>query len=210
VEIFDKLAKETDEILTIVISSKLSATYESATRAKELRQGKSRLEIVDSLSVTSPLGLIAVSAAKAAKAGANMDEVMKVTRNSIRLIDVRMALETLEYLRKGGRIGAAQAFLGSMLKMNPVLTIKEGIVTGITRVRSRTKAIDYLCDFALNFPAAEEIAVEDATTPDEAEIVVERISSKYPKERIYRTKVSPVIGVHVGPDVLGVSVLPKG
>jgi len=210
VEIFDKLAKETDEILTIVISSKLSATYESAIRAKELRQSKARLEIIDSLSTTTALGLIAISAAKAAKAGARLDEVMEVARSSMRRIDIRMAFDTLEYLRKGGRIGAAQAFLGSMLKMNPILTVKDGIVTGVTRVRSRAKAIDCLCDFALGFPDIEEIAVEDATTPDELDILIERISSKIPRERIYRMKVSPVIGVHVGPHVLGISVLPKG
>jgi len=210
VEIFDKLAKETDQILTITVSSKLSATYESALKAKELSQSKARIEIINSLKIVSALGLIAISAGKAAKAGASIDEVINVVHSSMPRVDILMALDTLEYLRKGGRIGAAQALLGSVLKMNPVLTLKDGVVTPVTRVRSRAKAIDYLHDFATGFSQIEEIAVEDATTPNEAEALVERLSSKFPKEHIYRMKISPVIGVHVGPDVIGVSVLPKG
>ncbi len=210
VEIYNKLTKETDQILTITVSSKLSATYESALKAKELSQSKARIEVIDSLKIVSALGLIAISAGKAAKAGANIDEVMAVVHSSMPRVDILMALDTLEYLRKGGRIGAAQALLGSVLKMNPVLTLKDGVVTPVTRVRSRAKAIDYVYEFAMGFDQVEEIAVEDATTPDEAEALVERLSSKFPRERIYRMKISPVIGVHVGPDVIGVSVLPKG
>lgn len=207
-EVYDRLAEETDEILAIVISSKLSATYEAAVEGKELRKSKSPLEIIDSLWVTMGLGLIVISAAKAAQAGASLDEVIDVARSSMRRVDFRMAFDTLEYLQRGGRIGTAQAFLGSMLKVNPILTIKDGYTEAVARTRSRAKAIDYLCEFAMSFSHIEEMAVEDATTPDEAEMLVERLSTKFPKERIYQAKVSPVVGTHVGPHVLAVSVLP--
>ncbi len=209
-DVFDRLAEETDEILTIAISSRYSATYKAAVQGKELRKSKARLEIIDSLWATMGLGLIVISAAKAAKAGASLDEVIDVARSSVRRVDMRMAFDTLEYLRRGGRIGTAQAFLGSMLKVNPIITIKDGYTEAVTRTRSREKAIDYLYDFAMSFPHIEEMAIEDATTPDEAETLVERLSSKLPRERIYRAKVSPVVGTHVGPHVLGVSVLPRG
>ena len=207
-EVYDRLAEETDEILAIVISSKLSATYEAAVEGKELRKSKSPLEIIDSLWATMGLGLIVISAAKAAQAGASLDEVIDVARSSMRRVDFRMAFDTLEYLRRGGRIGTTQAFLGSMLKVNPILTIKDGCTEAVARTRSRAKAIDYLCDFAMSFSHIEEMAIEDATTPDEAEMLVERLSTKFPKERIYQAKVSPVVGTHVGPHVLAVSVLP--
>ena len=207
--VYDKLSKETDEILTITISSKLSATYKAALDGKELMKGKARLEIIDSLSVMVGLGLIVISAAKAAKAGASLDEVIDVVRSSMGRVDFRLAFDTLEYLRKGGRIGTAQAFLGSALKVNPILTIRDGLTEGVTRVRCRAKAIDYLGDFVMNFPDVEEIAIEDATTPDEAKILAERLGSRFPSERIYWMKVGPVIGTHVGPHVLGVGVLPK-
>jgi len=206
-KVFDRLAEETDEILAIVISSKYSATYEAAVEGKELRKSKARLEIIDSLWATMGLGLIAISAAKAAQAGASFNEVIDVARSSMRRVDMRMAFDTLEYLKRGGRIGTAQAFLGSMLKVNPIITIKDGYTEAVARTRCRAKAIDYLCDFAMSFSHIEEMAVEDAGTPDEAEMMVERLSTKFPRERIYRTKVSPVVGTHVGPHVLAVSVL---
>ncbi len=207
-DVFDRLAEETDEILTIAISSRYSATYKAAVEGKELRKSKARLEIIDSLWATMGLGLIVISAAKAAKAGASLDEVIDVARSSVRRVDMRMAFDTLEYLRRGGRIGTAQAFPGSILKVNPIITIKDGYTEAVTRTRSRDRAIDYLCDFAMSFSHIEEMAIEHATTPDEAEMLVERLSSKLPRERIYRAKVSPVVGTHVGPHVLAVSVLP--
>ncbi|MEN8615390.1 DegV family protein [Dehalogenimonas sp. THU2] len=206
-EVYDKLAEETDEILVITLSHKYSATYEVALRAIDQMKKKCRVEVVDSLWAIMALGLIVAAAAKAANSGASLDEVLKLTRNNMQRVDMRMAFDTLEYLKRGGRIGTAQAFLGSMLKVNPIITIKDGYTEAVARTHSRAKAINYLCDFAMTFSHIEEIAVEDATTPDEAELLVERLSTKFPRERIYRTSVSPVVGTHVGPHVLAVSVL---
>ena len=206
-EVYDRLAQETDEILVITLSSKYSTTYEAALQGKEMRKSKCRVEVIDSLFSISALGLICISATKAAQAGASLDKVIDVVRSNMRRVDLRIAFDTLEYLKRGGRIGTAQAFLGSMLKVNPILTIKDGYTEGVAKTRCRAKAIDYLCDFAMSFSHIEEMAIEDATTPDEAEILAERLSTKFPRERIYRTKVSPVVGTHVGPHVLAVSIL---
>ena len=207
VDAFDKLAEETDEILAITVSHKLSATHETASHAVELMKRKCRVEVIDSLEVAMAEGLIVIAAARAARAGANLDEVLKLTRRNISRVEIRMAFDTLEYLKKGGRIGRAQALLGSILKLNPILGLKDGEVYPFARERSRAKAIDYLYNFALGFSNIEEMAVEDATTPDEADVLVERLSTKCPKERIYRSKLSPVLGAHVGPHVLSVAVL---
>jgi len=204
---YDKLAEETDEILAITISHKLSATYESATQAVNKMKKKCRVEVVSSQWALMALGLIVIAAAKAANSGASLDEVAALTRKNITRMDMRIAFDTLEYLRRGGRIGKAQAFFGSLLKVNPILTIKDGETYPAARERSRAKAVDYLCNFATSFSHIEEMAVEHATTPNEAEKLIERIGAKFPKERIYRSKVSPVIGAHVGPRVLGVAVL---
>jgi DegV family protein with EDD domain len=208
-EVYDKLATETDEILVITISSKLSATYKAAFDGKTLMKSKARLEVIDSLSAMVGLGLIAVAAAKKAKTGAGLDDVIGVVRATMNRVDLRLAFDTLEYLRKGGRIGAAQAFLGSALKVNPILTLKNGLTEGVTRARCRSKAIEYLGDFVMSFNDVEEIAIEDGTIPNDVEILTERISSKFPRERIHWMKVGPVIGTHVGPHVLGVGVLPS-
>jgi DegV family protein with EDD domain len=206
-QVYDSLAEETDEILVIALSSKLSTVYEVELQAVELMKRKCRVEVVDSQAGAMALGLINIAAAKAAKAGAGLDELLDVTRRNISRSKICFAFDTLEYLRRGGRIGAAQAFLGSLLKVNPVLTLRDGAAYPMAKPRSRTKAIDYLYNFGLGFSNIEEMAVEDATTPDEAEILVERLASRFPRERIHRAKVTPVRGTHVGPRVLGVTVL---
>jgi DegV family protein with EDD domain len=208
IDIFDKLSGDTDEILCITISSKLSATYESASEGKRRWQGNARLEIIDSYNAIMGLGLITIAAAKAARSGCSLDEVIELTRNNMKRVDFRMVFDTLEYLRRGGRIGAAQVLLGSMLKINPVITLKDGATEAVTKFRSRAKAMDYLVDFAKSYPSVQEIAVEDATTPDDVSLLISQLSTALPGKTIHRMKVSPVIGTHVGPHVLGVGVLP--
>jgi DegV family protein with EDD domain len=208
-ETYDSLVGEADEIVSIHISSRLSATYQAAVDGRELSRAKARIEVIDSQWAIAGLGLIAVAAAAAARDGGGLNEVVDVVRSSMQRVDFRMAFDTLEYLRRGGRIGRAQTFLGSALKINPILTIRDGLTEGVARVRCRAKAIDYLCDFALGFNDIEALAIEDGTSADEVGILVQRLGSKFPAERIYRMKVSPVIGTHVGPHVLGVGVLPS-
>jgi DegV family protein with EDD domain len=207
VNTFDKLAEETKEIVVITFSQKLGASYAAALEAKGMMKRKCRVEVIDSEWVAMAQGLIVIEAAKAARRGAGVDKVVSLTRRNIPRADVRMVFDTLEYLSRGGRIGKAHTFLSSVLRVNPVLGIKDGEVYPFAREHSRTKAIDYLYHFATSFSRIEGMAVEDATTPDEADELAKRLSAKFPKETIYRTKVSPVVGVHVGPHVLAVSVL---
>jgi DegV family protein with EDD domain len=118
-----------------------------------------------------------------------------------------MCFDTLEYLRRGGRIGRAQALLGSMLKVNPILGTKDGEVYPFGRARSRAKAIDQLYNFAKSFPKVRGLAVEHATTPEEVEALAQRLNLIFPRERLYICRVAPVIGTHVGPHVIGIAVL---
>ncbi len=206
-EIFNKLAKETDEILVIVVSSKLSGTYQSALQAKSLFEGKCRIEVIDSMKVAMSLGLIVISVVKAAKAGAKLDEVAHLVRQAMPRSHLIAYFETLKYLAKGGRIGKAQGMLGAMLSIKPILTVRDGEMAPLTRVRSRTAGMDYLYNFVAGFSNIEGLAVEHATTPADAEALVERLNPVFPRERIYRSTVSPVVGTYAGPDAMAVSVL---
>ncbi|MBA7469121.1 Protein DegV [subsurface metagenome] len=206
-EIYDKLAEETDEILAIIVSAKLSGTYEVALQSIGLMKRKCRVEVIDSQFGAAAEGLVVIAAAKAAQAGASLGEVIDVTQKTIPRVDMRAAFDTLEYLKRGGRIGKAQAFLGSMLNINPIITLKGGVVEPAGRTRSRAKAIERLYDFAVSYSHIEEMVVEDAACPDDAELLVERLDSKFPKERIYRSKTTPVIGTHTGPGLLLVAIL---
>ena len=206
-ETYNKLAEETDGIIVITISSKLSGTYEVALQSTGLMKRQCRIEVVNSQLAIMGQGLIVITAAKAAQAGANFDEVLDVIHRNIPRVDLRCAFDTLEYLERGGRIGKAQAFLGSLLRFNPIICLKDGEVFPAGRERSRTKAIAHLHNFATSYSHIEEMAVECALALDEADMLVEQLSSKFPKERIYRSRPSPVISTNTGPGLLVVAVL---
>ncbi len=209
-DVYDKLAQETDEILVIVLSTKLSGTYQSAMNAKDMYQGKCRIEVIDSLSTAMGLGLMVVAAAKATQRGAKLDEVVDMVNERILLSHPIFYFETLKYLAKGGRIGKAQGLLGAILSIKPLLTVKDGEMAPLTRVRTKAAGMDCIYNFVAGFPHIEEIAVEHCTTPDDADKLVERLSSIYPKERIYRSTISPVLGTYAGPNALAVTVLEAG
>ena len=204
---YDKLSEKTNEIVVICLTSKLSATYQVALQAIGLLKKRCRIEVLDSQWAVMAQGFIAITAAKAARAGASLDEVVDVARHTMRRVDMCAAFDTLEYLERGGRIGKAQAFLGSLLKVNPIIGMKDGEVRPIARERSRVKAIDYLYNFATSFANVEGLAVEYATDSNEADRLVQRLHSKYPQVSIYLSRTSPVIGTHTGPGLIVVSVL---
>ncbi len=207
VDAYEKLADEADEVVVITISHKLSAVGEVARQAMELARRRPRVEIVDTTWALMSEGLIVITAARAAKEGASLEEVIEVARRNIPRTDLRMAFDTLKYLERGGRIGKAQALLGSMLKINPILGLRDGEIYPVGREHSRSKAIEQLCNFVNSFSRIEEMAIGDGTTPDEAEALAKRLNDKFPAERIIRFKVTAAVGAHVGPHVLSVAIL---
>jgi DegV family protein with EDD domain len=206
-DILGKLAKETNEILVITLSQKYSATYNIFLKSKETIKSKCNIEVIDSQVAIGGQLILVTSAALMAKAGAKLGEITNWVRGAIPRIHVLMTFDTLEYLRRGGRIGKAQAFLGALLKVNPILGIKNGDTFPIARVRSRARALDFMVNFVKSFKKIDALAIEDASTTNELEMLAQRLKGLVPQESFYRSKVSPVVGTHVGPRVLSVSVL---
>jgi DegV family protein with EDD domain len=206
-EFFTKLAEETKEIVTITLSEKFSATYAAALQGKAMVKKDCRIEVIDSQAGACAQMLLVISAAKMAQSGANLEQIADWVRRAIPRVHVLVSFDTLEYLRRGGRIGKAQAFLGGLLKVNPIVGVKDGATFPIARPRNRVQAMDFLVNFVKGFSRIEAVAVEDATTPDDLQTLAGRLKDVVPPERIYRSKVSPVIGTHVGPHVLAVAVL---
>jgi DegV family protein with EDD domain len=204
---YARLAEETDEILVIILSSKLSGIYNAALQSASLVEGKYRIEVVDSLSAVMAQGMVVIKAARAVREGANLDETLEIVRTNLPRSQMRAAFDTLEYLQRGGRIGRAQALLGSMLKINPLVTLKNGLVEPAGRAHSRSKAIDLLYDFAASYSYIEEMAVEGAACPEDVEHLVKRLGTIFPEERIYKSRTTPVIGAHTGPGLILVAVL---
>lgn len=206
-ERYDELAEDADEILVITISSKLSATYKVASQAVTLMKKKCRVKVIDSTLAIMAQGLVVIKAAEAAQAGASLEEIEELVKKDVARVDMRGAFDTLKYLARGGRIGKAQSLLGSMLNVNPIVSLKDGEVFPISRERSRVKAIQHLCDFVRGYASIEKMAVEHAGYPDDAETLIEQLSPLFPREQIYISRSSPVIGTHTGPSLLVVAVL---
>jgi DegV family protein with EDD domain len=204
---YARLAEETDEILVIMLSSKLSGLYNAAVQSAGLIEGDCRIEVMDSNCAVMSQGFAVIRAAQAAQKGAKIDELMVQVKKDLTRVEIRAAFDTLEYLQRGGRIGKAQALLGSMLKVNPIIALKDGKVEPAGRARSRAKAIDALYDFAASYKKIDELAVEDAACREDGDTLVKRLSAIYPAERIYRTRTTPVIGTHTGPGLLLVAVM---
>lgn len=204
--VYQKLAKEADGIVSVHISSKLSGTCNSALQGKELAAVSCPIEVVDSQVLTMPLGMMVIEAARLAKKGAGLEEVLAELKRAIATTRMLGLLDTLKYVAMGGRIGKAKVLLGSILNVKPLLSLQDGEVVPAGQARSRSKGIDRLFDFVKSTPNIQDLAVVYNTTPDEAKALVERIGAVFDKKRIYLATVGPMLGVHMGPGALVVAI----
>jgi len=201
-DVYSKLSKATDEVVSIHVSSKISGTYNSALQGRELVEARGHIEVVDSVSLSMGLGLIAMAAARLAKAGEGLQEVMEEIRQAIPGIRLLGVLDSLKYLLLGGRIGKVKALLGGMLNVKPMITMRDGELFPAGLARTRSKGIERLIDFVKNALNIQELAIVHSTTPDEASSLRERIGSIFDERRIYLARLGPALGVHADPGTL--------
>lgn len=207
-EVYDRLAEEAEEVLAVILSPKLSATYESAQRGMELRRNTDcRVEVVHDNHTAGSHGLLVMAVNDAAQQGASMEELKELVQELDKKAHVRLTFDTMEYIKRSGRIGGAQAFLGSLLHFHPIIGVIDGVVDGAGRVRSRRKALDWLVNFAAGFNNISRLGVEYATTKEEAEELIRRLGSIFPADKIERFVIGPVIGTHLGPHTIGVALI---
>lgn len=203
-ETFHRLSDDgADAIVCINLSARLSATMQSAQVAAKALDGKTPIEIIDSFSASMGIGNLVLHAARRARDGATLDEIVGEVKARRSREHVFAALDTLEYLRKGGRIGGAQAMLGSMLSIKPIISVIEGAVEPAGRVRTRSKALRFLID---QIPAGkvELISVLHANAPDVDEFLA-MLAPVVPDAEVTVGTIGPVIGVHTGPRVMGIA-----
>jgi len=203
-DIYQKLSQEADGIVSIHVTSRLSGTYNSAIQGKELAEDVCPIEVVDSQTVSMAMGIIAITAAKIARSGKSLQQVVAEVRQIIPNIHLLILFDTLKYLAKGGRIGKAKELLGSVLNVKPLLTIKDGELVPAGQVRTRSKGIQRLFEVVKNAKGIQDLSIVYSTTPDEAQILTERVGSVFPKEQIILARVGPALGVHAGPGALAI------
>lgn len=206
-ETYETLAEDADAIVSIHVASRLSATYDAARLA--CTDFNFPVSVIDSETASMACGLLVITAARAANLGADLKEIEELLRDTIPRTITYGVFSTLEYLQRGGRIGRAQAFLGSLLKISPILAISSGEVLPVARIRTRSRAIDRLCVIVGRLGPIEDMSVMRTTDPQEAEALAHRLSSVFPAERMYRASIGPAMGTYVGPDAVGVSAIWK-
>jgi len=205
---YNKLTETGDEILAIILSAKLSGTVQSAMAGKSLMKTKKfRVEVIDSQTVAGGLGLVVLAAARKAQQGASMNELIEFTKKALTRSHFIVYFDTLKYLTKGGRIGKAQGLLGSVLPIKPILNIKDGEMSPVTRLRSNTAGITYLNNYLNSFKNIDTVLIEHTTSVESADELARLFSSTHPKVPVLRSTVAPVLGVYGGPDAFAASVL---
>ncbi len=206
-EIYQALLAQDYQILTIVISAKLSGTVNSAEQAKGMLPSGAPIEIVDSNSTAMGLGFHILTVARAIKQGANLAESVALAQKAREHTGIFFAVDTLEFLHRGGRIGGATRFLGTMLNFKPILELRDGRVEPIERVRTRGKSLNRIVELAVEQVAGRtpvRLASLHANAPEDAKLVLQEASAKLnPIETVF-SEVSPVVGNHAGPGVVGI------
>jgi DegV family protein with EDD domain len=207
-EVYEPLLKETDEIVSVHISSKLSATQDNARQAAQaLADRGARIEVIDSRVVSLGLTFVTLAALRAAREGQRIEEVKAVAERTTERIRIHVMLDTLEYVRRGGRIGRARAFLGAMLRVKPILALRDGEVHPEERVRTKRHAVERLFQIATSHPNVREVAIAYSTDPQDARDFEQRLAEVMPHLNIWVARFGPVLGTHGGPGALGIGLL---
>jgi DegV family protein with EDD domain len=206
--VYEPLVAAGREVISIHISSGISGTVESARQARQQLvdsgQGGERITVYDSQSGCGGQALLALVAARSARAGAGAAEAVEKVERAHDSLKMWFAIDTLEYLRRGGRIGAAQALLGSALQIKPILTLEEEI-RPIERVRTRRRAFERMVEFARERKqdGADAWVVQHIHDPDTARQLVDECRQVFGSDPVFVSEIGPVIGAHIGPGLLG-------
>ena len=193
-------------VVCINLSGELSATVQSARNAATAVAGDIDVRVIDSRSLTGGLGTMVLEAAAAARNGADVDAVVALVESMIPRTEIYGGLDTLENLKKGGRIGSAKALLGSMLSVKPIIHIADGAVEEAGKQRTRKRALEWMCDQLFAEGTVEKLSILHGQAPD-IDAFLDMISERYPREQIRLGTIGAVIGTHGGPGVIGMCYL---
>jgi len=208
--VYEPLVAAGRDVVSLHISGGISGTVEAARQAAaELGSSGGRIEVIDSKLACGALGMVVLAASAVARAGGDLDAVAARAREAIDATRLWFAVDTLEYLQRGGRIGTAQAWLGGALKIKPILTF-DGEISPVERVRTSGRAFERMVDYlrSRHDDGADGWVVQHIQAPDVAERLVAAGREIFGREALFVSEIGPVIGAHVGPGLVGVGGLP--
>jgi DegV family protein with EDD domain len=211
--VWEPLLEAGRDIVSIHLAGGISGTCEAARQAHGLLAERglgARVEVIDSETACGGMGMLVLAACAAASAGADKDAVVARVREARSRLRIWFCLDTLEYLRRGGRIGKAQAWLGGTLKIKPILSLEYEIVP-VERVRTAGRAFERMVKYAqeLHADGADGWVVQHIQAPDQAQRLIDRCREIFDSEPVFTSEVGPVIGTYTGPGLIGVGAVPR-
>jgi len=211
-EVWEPLLERGEDVVSIHLAGGISGTAEAARQAQTIvgERGLGRVEVIDGETACGGTALLVLAAAAAARGGGDADAVVARTRAARRVLRIWFCLDTLEYLRRGGRIGKAQAWLGGTLKIKPILSLEYEIVP-VERVRTAGRAFERMVRYAqeLHEAGSDGWVVQHIQAPEQAERLIERGRQIFDSEPVFTSEVGPVIGTYTGPGLIGVGGIPR-
>jgi DegV family protein with EDD domain len=208
--VYAGLLDSAEAIVSVHSSARLSLTTEAAAEAAAQLGAEERVHVIDSQYMGGGLGLIALAAARRAAAGESAERVVATVYDAREELKMWFAIDTLEFLRRSGRIGAASAWIGSTLSVKPILTIDGGQMMPVERVRTSQRAFERLVDYARqrHSSGADAWFVQHVRSPEQAELLIERVREVFETEPIFVSEIGAVVGTHTGPGLIGLGALP--
>jgi DegV family protein with EDD domain len=207
IDLYGRLLKQTDQVLSLHMSGHLSDTVENARLARRMYLGRCTIEVINSFSTTVGLGYLVQTAATAAAAGRSLDDCIRLVRGLMPHIYLFFLVKHLPYLEREGRISPAQSFLGSMLNVMPLLQIEDGEIIPLEKVRTAQQGVDKLFDYVSEFGQLQKAAVLQNGFAKEQQMLLERLELTYPGHPFKLLSCNPSLAVHLGPEAMGVVVL---
>jgi DegV family protein with EDD domain len=211
--VWEPLIEQGDDVVSIHLAGGISGTAEAARQAQSMLAERGlgeRVAVIDGETACGGLGMLVLAAASAARAGGDLASVVERVREARRVLRIWFCIDTLEYLRRGGRVGKAQAWLGGTLKIKPILSLEYEIVP-VERVRTAGRAFERMVRYAqeLHDAGADGWVVQHIQAPEQAGRLIERCREIFDSEPVFTSEVGPVIGTYTGPGLIGVGAIPR-
>nr|BEL01197.1 DegV family protein [Dehalococcoides mccartyi] len=207
--VYKNLSKETDQIVSLIMSAKLSGTYNSAVQGRELAKSSSNIELIDTKATSGALGLLATQAAEMAKMGESAGNIIDTVRNNIPHVHIWALLDTVKYVLRSGRLSSASNLISGVLSIRPMITLREGSLWPASIHRTRNKGLEKLAELVKTNRNVEAVQIVQSVDLVEAQTLKEKLANFIDQSKIHVSQLGPALGVHGGPGTLVVAIKEK-
>jgi DegV family protein with EDD domain len=205
-DVYQRMGKDAEQIVSIHMSSELSPMWQQARRAAEMLKGRYTIRVIDSLSTSFGLGMLVEQAAEAAQQGASVNEIARITNGAVPHLYVAIFSESLNYLERSARLGSSQSVLGTMLGIKAMLMMEDGKLAPLEKVQTRDEVVEKLHEFVIEFASVEKVGIMQHAYEPTREALTARLRESLPHVKITNVRFPASLAAYLGPNMIGVVV----